>query len=531
MATPAADVLGCVGLPAPISELAARRWDAIVVGAGHNGLACAFYLARAGRSVLVLEARERIGGACTLLEPWPGYRVSPCAYLAGLLHPLVIAELGLRGRGFRWTPADGGLFVPFEDGTAVQLWEDQERCLDEVARFAPRDVDGYRALSLLLRRVVDAVRPAGEGDAWVGDAPSRDQLADRVGHDPDALGLLFEWSQAELLGRYLDDPRLRSALMGQGVIGTRASPFDPGTASIHLHHSSGRIDPALPGTWGFVEGGMGMVSFLMHDAAVEAGAVVAAGVPVAAIRPGKGVELDDGSLIEASVVVSNADPHVALRLLGSDADAGWRAAVEAVPIQGCTVKVTLALAHAPDFLARPGTDQPHHRAQINTPLTDDQWREGFASAERGELPATLWTEDYLQTAFDPSIAPPGRHLLSMFAQYVPYAFADGSTWGDHREEVARLAIGALGRFCRDFAESVVECEVLGPPDIEAGVGLTGGHIFQGECLPAHMWDQRLTPRTPMPGIYLCGAATYPGGSVMGINGRNAAMAVLADTAG
>jgi phytoene dehydrogenase-like protein len=529
----AAEVLGRVGTPAPIADLAARTWDVIVVGAGHNGLTAAAYLARAGRQVLVLEARERIGGACTLEETWPGYRVSPCAYLAGLLHPLVIEELQLRRRGFRWIAADGGLFVPFEDGSSVQLWEDQERCEAEIARLAPGDVAGYRAMGALIQRTADALRPPDERDVWLGRAPTREQLADRVAHDPDALGLLFEWSQAELLERYLDDPRLRSALMGQGVIGTNASPFDPGTASIHFHHSSGRVDPDRPGTWGFVEGGMGTVSFLLHDAAVEAGAVVAAGVPVVSIVPEEGVVLDDGTAIHAPTVVVNADPQVADRLLGDHADPAWRTQVDGVPIRGCTVKVTLALSRPPDFLARPSGGDParpggtaaHHQAQINTPLTDEQWREGFAAASRGQLPEVLWTEDYLQTAFDPSIAPPGKHLMSVFAQYVPYDLEGG--WDARRDEVGALATASIGRFCRGFEASVEAMEVLGPPDIEREVGLTGGHIFQGECLPDHMWDRRLPARTPMPGVFLCGAGTYPGGSVMAVNGRNAAMEVLA----
>jgi phytoene dehydrogenase-like protein len=525
MAAHAGDVLGRVGLPAPVAELAARPWDAIVVGAGHNGLTAAAYLARAGRQVLVVEARERIGGACTLEETWPGYRVSPCAYLAGLLHPVVIEELQLRRRGFRWIPADGGLFVPFEDGSSVQLWEDEDRCAAEIARLSPGDVDGYRAMSALLRRVADQLRPPDERDVWLGRAPTRDELAERVAHDPEALGLLFEWSQAELLERYLDDPRLRWALLGQGVIGTNASPFDPGTASIHFHHSSGRVDPDLPGTWGFVVGGMGTVSFLLHEAATEAGAVVAAGVPVAAIVPEQGVVLDDGTAIRAPVVVANADPQVTLRLLGEHADPAWRAQVETVPTLGCTVKVTLALSRPPDFVARPGGDGEHHRAQVNTPLTDDQWRAGFAAASAGGLPELLWTEDYLQTAFDPSIAPPGKHLMSVFAQYVPYHLDGG--WDARRDEVGRLAIASIARFCRGFEDSVEHVEALGPPDIEREVGLTGGHIFQGECLPEHMWDRRLPPTTPMPGVYLCGAGTYPGGSVMAINGRNAAMEVLA----
>lgn len=522
----AVPTLGRVGAP-PIVELARQPWDVVVVGAGHNGLTAATYLARAGRRVLVVEARERIGGACTLEETWPGYRVSPCAYLAGLLHPVVLDELGLWRRGLRWIPCDGGMVVPFDDGTVLQLWEDPERRDASIRAVAPGDVAGYRALQALVRRVVDALRPDDdERDLWLGAPPSHTELAARLDDDADALGLVLEWSQAELLDRYLDDERLRAALMGQGIIGTNASPFDPGTASIHLHHSSGRLDRSRPGQWGFIAGGMGMVSFLLHDAAVEAGAVVAAGMPVARILPGEGVALDDGTVLHAPVVVSNADPVATLALLGDDAEPGWRADVEAVPIESATAKVTLALGAPLRIRGLGGDGQLSEGAQLNTPLTDAEWRASFAAASRGELPERIWTEDYVQTTLDPSIAPPGKHLVSVFAQYLPYDLAGG--WDTRRAEVGDLAIATLDRYCEGLADAVEHVEVMGPPDIEAQIGLTRGHIFQGECLPGNMWDQRLSPRTPMPGVYLCGAGTYPGGSVMAVNGRNAARAVLDD---
>jgi len=526
MTVSAVQTLGQVGLPAPVAELARKRWDAIIVGAGHNGLTCAFYLARAGRRVLVLEARERIGGACTLEETWPGYRVSPCAYVAGLLHPRVIEELELPRRGYRWTPAMGGYFVPFEDGTSIQLWDDEARADEELRRFSPRDVKGRHDMHSLMKRVCDALRPPDDRDLWLQRAPSREEIERRVNHDPDAIGLLFEWSMAELMERYLVDERMQMAYMGQGVVGSAASPFDRGTASIYFHHYCGRLDPGgEPGAWGYVTGGMGMISFLMHEAAVEAGAVVAAGVPVARILPGEGVELAGGDRLAAPVVVSNADPVTTLRLLGDAADGGWRRRVEAIPMKSATVKLNAALMELPDFTARPGTRMPHHLATINTPLTKAEWRTCHESATRGRIPHRVWTEIYLQTAYDPSVAPKDRHLMSVFAQYVPYAFCTG-TWDDHRATVGDVVLASIGRFCSNLPGAIIATDVLGPPDVEARLGLTGGQIFHGECLPGQMWGARLDYTTPMTGVYLCGAGTHPGGSVIGINGRNAALSAL-----
>jgi len=512
----------------PVSELAARQWDVVVVGGGHNGLAAAAYLARAGRRTLVLERRERLGGACSLERPFPdpGYVVSPCAYLVGLLHPLVIDELGLAGRGYRVFPCDPSQWTPFLDGTSLVEWKDVDRTAAAVRDLSPGDVDGYLAYQDVYRRIRSRLRSLDPmEDTWVGDSPDRDHLEARLAGDPEAKEALFDLSVAELVESHVTDERLRTALHGAGVIGTWAGPRDAGTAGVRALHNMGLLDG-----WGYVEGGMGQVSFALADAAIEAGAVLAAGTPVARIEPGTGAWLDDGTLLAAPTVVSNADPHCTLALVGADAPSSWRARIEGWDVRSPVVKLNCGLLRLPRFTAAPAGAAGDHiyRSMVVLSSGIDDTQAAFSAACRGE-PALDWCEVYFQTAHDPSVAPAGRHTMSVFAQYAPYHLFAGD-WDSRRSEIVGQLLRRVGTWAPDVAECVEYSELLGPPDIEARIGLTGGHIFQGSCLPAQMWDRRLPARTPMPGLYLCGAATHPGGSVIGINGRNAAMAVLADTA-
>jgi phytoene dehydrogenase-like protein len=271
---------------------------------------------------------------------------------------------------------------------------------------------------------------------------------------------------------------------------------------------------------------MGMVSFAIADAAREAGASLACGVAVSEIVPGEGVTLEDGTRIRASTVISNADPKRTLGMLdGHDVDPDYRERLQRWKIRSPVVKFNAALDRLPSWTAAPGEDWPA-RATIDVTGTMDDAQLAFEAAERGE-PAVGFGEIYIQTGYDPSPAPEGKHLLSVFGQYAPYELAEG-TWDSRRTEVARQFIELISRFAPGFESSLLEYEVLGPPDIEARIGLTGGNIFQGEVTPDQMWEGRLPARTPVDGLYMCGAATHPAGSVIALNGRNAAEAVLAD---
>jgi phytoene dehydrogenase-like protein len=271
---------------------------------------------------------------------------------------------------------------------------------------------------------------------------------------------------------------------------------------------------------------MGMVSFAIADAAREAGAALACGVPVAEIVPGEGVTLEDGTRVRAGTVICNADPKRMLSMLdGQEVDASFKERLERWKVRSPVVKFNAALERLPVWAAAPGETWAA-RATIDVTGTMDEAQRAFEACERGE-PAVEFGEIYIQTGYDPSPAPDGGHLLSVFGQYGPYTLSDG-TWDSRREEVARQFIDLIDRFAPGFEETLIEYEVLGPPDIESRIGLTGGNIFQGEVTPDQMWEGRLAARTPVPGLYMCGAATHPAGSVIALNGRNAAAAVLAD---
>jgi phytoene dehydrogenase-like protein len=521
--------LGEVGLPAPMSELTATDWDAIVVGGGHNGLTCAAYLARAGRRVLVLERRDRLGGACTLERPFadPGYVVSPCAYVVGLLDQVVIDELGLAARGLEVYVADPNLWAPFPGGGSLAQWLDDARTdadLDALG-VSERDKKGYWAYEEVFDEIRRRLR-TGPRDTWIGEAPTRAEIEELLRHDQHMIDIVFDASIADVLEHYIGDQRLRDALFGQGVIGAYAGPRDWGTASVKLMHYQGDLEQQGP-VWGYVKGGMGVISFAIAEAAEDAGAALACGTEVARIVPGVGVELVGGDVLRATTIISNADPKRVLDMVTPEAmPAGYRSRLEGWQVRSPVVKFNAALHRLPNFPAAAGAEWPY-RSMVSVTHGVDAAQEAFEACVAGRA-AVGYGEVYFQTGYDPTPAPDGKHLMSVFGQYAPYGFADGSSWDDRREEVARQFIDLIGAFAPDIEGCIEEYEVLGPPDIEDRIGLTGGHIFQGETMPDQMWEHRLGARTPIAGFYLCGAATHPAGSVIALNGRNAAMAVLAD---
>lgn len=523
-------------------------YDVIVIGGGHNGLVTAAYLARAGVKVLVLERREVLGGACVTEEVWPGYRVSTAAYVNSLLRPEIIRDLELKRHGFQMLPRNPSSFTPFPDGRSLLLGPDKGLTYREVSKFSPRDAEALPRYEAMLERVADFLEPTlvqTPPNPWSLRPGNLVQLARlglaflKLGRDGQKAVEILTGAATPILDRWFESEQLKVTLATDAIIGAMASPSMPGTAYVLFHHVMGECDGAR-GVWGYVRGGMGGISDAIAAAAKEKGAEIRTGAEVARILvkggTAQGVALADGTEVRATRVASGADANVTfLRLMDrGDLPPDFVEAVRHIDYSSASCKINLALSELPDFTAVPGTAPgPQHRGTIHISPTMEYIERAYDDAKYGYPSKEPIIEATIPSVLDDTLAPPGTYVMSMFTQYFPYRLAPGLSLAEEKEKYADRCLAMMDRFAPNFSRSVVARQVLSPMDLEQRFGLTGGNIMQGVMSLSSLSFMRPVPgyadyRTPVRNLYLCGAATHPGGGVMGACGYNAAREILRD---
>ena len=524
----------------------APQYDAVIVGAGHNGLTSAAYLARAGLRVLVVERREIIGGATVTEEIYPGFKFSVASYVVSLLRPEIIRELDLVRHGLQVLPVDGTL-TPTGSELGDYLWrvDDHGVTVREIRRHSKADAEAYEEYALLMAEMARFVRPLlGEAAPALGGLRDPRGLVSLAGFARRFVALpeaqqttfiqLLTMSSADFVAQWFESEPLRATLAASGIIGTFLSPRTPGSAYILLHHYMGEVDGEYR-AWGLPVGGTGAISGAIAAAALEAGAEIRTSAPVARImtdgRRATGVMLESGEAISARVVLSSADVRTTLgRLLEPGTlEPDDEAQVRAYKFRGSSGKVNIALDGLPTFTCLPPGTTDVYRGMVSISPSLEYLERAYDDAIDGRYASHPYVDTGFPSFIDPSVAPPGKHVMACFVQYAPYELADG-TWNDHREAFGDAVVAAIARYAPDLPGKILHRQVLAPPDIEARFGLTEGNIFQGELLLEQLFSGRpmlgAGYGTPVRDLWLCGSSAHPGGAISGAPGRNAAVAVL-----
>src|ERR1700736_4061158 len=522
-----------------------QHYDAIVIGGGHNGLVNAAYLAKGGKKVLVLERRHVLGGAAVTEEIVPGFLFSECSYVVSLLRPEIIRELDLPRHGLEILPLDG-TFTPMPSGDHLWRMNDHARTQREIRRHSRLDAEAYDEFSKMMTPMCRFVKPLLSmipPDPTTLNPRDLKQLhflmqrfRSLSSDERYTLIQLMTMSAAAFLDRWVETVALKATMSASGIIGTFLGIRSPGTAYVLLHHYMGEIDGAFR-SWGFSRGGTGAISNAIGAAAREAGVEIRtqAAVDRILVKNGRaaGVALKSGEEISATVVSSSVDPHLTFEtfLQPSELPGDFLDSVRRYKFRGSSGKVNIALDGLPDFKVMPGPGA-HLRGAISISPGIEYMERAYDDAKYGHYSRRPYIDMVIPSLTDPSVAPPGKHVLSCFVQYAPYKLAQG-TWDEQREVFGNNVIDTIAQHAPNIKDIIIHKQVLTPLDLEREFGLTQGNIFQGELSLEQLFFLRPVAgwayyRTPVDNLYMCGSATHPGGGIMGANGRLSALEVLKD---